>query len=618
MRGEYNEPNEPPHVQTFEYDQLNRLLKSEAYEMTSTVANSNLWNSINSVNNYKTNYSYDPNGNLTTLQRYNNEAVLMDDFTYNYQTGRNRLRHVNDAVADGVSTDDIDNQDADNYAYDKIGNLIKDEQEEIAQIEWNVSGKVKSITRAENSTKPDLEFRYDAMGNRVAKIAKPRPGGNPSNEDKWEYTYYIRDANGNTMATYSKKTIEDTDNDNYQMQYALEEHTLYGSSRLGVMSASHEAPLSILTIPNTVTFQTNGSFDLTTVIATLTQYTGNPNLKLHYIGAKQYELTNHLGNVLATVSDKKIPIEDNGEIVGFEADVKSAQLYYPFGMTARKYQAGNYKYDFNGKPTDVELVDWQDYGMRMYMKRLGRFPTVDPLHYKYAYYSPYHFAGNKPIVAVDLDGREDLWIHFVEQEDGSVIAITDYQKVSDLQNFLLNQQYGNGENTIGNSGTLLTYSSNITGEDRVISYTPDVATVSEYKYNVVYRSLLKLEHAHQGYQGDEGFKKFGEDMQKGSTYAKISGIVITALGFPEFGIPIYKIGDVMSQTSDVIQLVSEINDNDKEAAILTGSKIMLNYGGGRMIKETSKNDEVRDLGKQAAVDLYIDKTFENNNTEKND
>ena len=54
-----------------------------------------------------------------------------------------------------------------------------------------------------------------------------------------------------------------------------------------------------------------------------------------YTGKKQYELSNHLGNVLATITDKKIGVSlasDSSLIDHYEADVKTAQDYYPFGM----------------------------------------------------------------------------------------------------------------------------------------------------------------------------------------------------------------------------------------------------------------------------------------------
>ena len=52
-----------------------------------------------------------------------------------------------------------------------------------------------------------------------------------------------------------------------------------------------------------------------------------------------------------------------------------------------------------------------DYGFRIYNPALGKFLSVDPLVKNYAYYSPYHFAGNRPIWAIDLDGREDEWYY---------------------------------------------------------------------------------------------------------------------------------------------------------------------------------------------------------------
>ncbi len=71
---------------------------------------------------------------------------------------------------------------------------------------------------------------------------------------------------------------------------------------------------------------------------------------------------------------------------------------------------GSYRYGFNGKENDneVEGVGNQiDYGMRVYDPRIGRFMSVDPLIRQYPWYTPYQFAGNKPIFAVDLDGLEE-------------------------------------------------------------------------------------------------------------------------------------------------------------------------------------------------------------------
>jgi RHS repeat-associated protein len=68
-----------------------------------------------------------------------------------------------------------------------------------------------------------------------------------------------------------------------------------------------------------------------------------------------------------------------------------------------------HRFGFNGKENDNEIKgtgNQQDYGMRIYDPRLGRFLSVDPLTKDYPWYSPYQFAGNSPIKFIDLDGLE--------------------------------------------------------------------------------------------------------------------------------------------------------------------------------------------------------------------
>ena len=46
--------------------------------------------------------------------------------------------------------------------------------------------------------------------------------------------------------------------------------------------------------------------------------------------------------------------------------------------------------------------------MRMYDRRIGKLLSADPLFRDFPFYTPYQFAGNKPIAAIDLDGLEEL------------------------------------------------------------------------------------------------------------------------------------------------------------------------------------------------------------------
>ncbi len=148
------------------------------------------------------------------------------------------------------------------------------------------------------------------------------------------------------------------------------------------------------------------------------------------IGSRHYELTNHLGNVLTVVTDMKF---FNGEY--WEADVINVRDYYPFGMLMpeRSYTVdANYRYGFNGKENDNDVKgvegSQQDYGMRIYDPRLGRFLSVDPLTKEYPWYTPYQFAGNKPINSIDLDGAEELKVfdkreNFVTLNINKVIVV---------------------------------------------------------------------------------------------------------------------------------------------------------------------------------------------------
>jgi RHS repeat-associated protein len=90
----------------------------------------------------------------------------------------------------------------------------------------------------------------------------------------------------------------------------------------------------------------------------------------------------------------------------------TAQDYYPFGMMSRVVLPNSgvpYKFGFNGKLNDNEVKGMgneQDYGMRIYDPRVGRFLSVDPLTMDYPWLTPFQYAGNDPINYIDIDGLE--------------------------------------------------------------------------------------------------------------------------------------------------------------------------------------------------------------------
>jgi len=120
------------------------------------------------------------------------------------------------------------------------------------------------------------------------------------------------------------------------MAFYCSERSLYGSSRLGVFKSSTALSNAIPTW-----LSINYQFNPTPIAVNRT--TGN----------KHFELSNHLGNVLAVVSDYKKPIiAPTGYADHFQAVVLSTQDYYPFGsvMVGRGFvgdTVDNYRFGFN-------------------------------------------------------------------------------------------------------------------------------------------------------------------------------------------------------------------------------------------------------------------------------
>jgi len=368
---------------TYRYDQLNRLTAMRQHSLAN---NAITWNTISTGLPYKEDVSYDGNGNILSYVRYGSGAsgkgLPMDSMKYVYPRDvsgyltSNRLTQVQDSVVNDAYTEDISNQSSNNYLYDNIGNLIKDTEGGITNIQWTVYGKIKTIAKADGSS---LEYRYDASGNRIYKAY--------THTGITDKTWYVRDAQGNTLAIYGNKDGGTT--------LYWKEQQLYGSSRLGIW----EPNLAVGTDASTI---------------------------WDNLGLKRYELSNHLGNVLATISDKPVLEGDH-----YKAELLSAQDYYPFGMLQpdRSYSLGSYRYGFNGKEDDNEAKgagNQQDYGMRIYDPRLGRFLSVDPLTKGFPYYTPYQFAGNTPIQAIDLDGGEELHYTMTLNTNGTTsLKLTD-------------------------------------------------------------------------------------------------------------------------------------------------------------------------------------------------
>jgi len=358
-----------PLLYVYGYDQLNRLTRQSAFNGLNVATN--VWTPV-SINDYKENISYDGNGNIKTYVRNGNYLVtnttaVMDNLTYNYARDingvlqNNRLTYIKDAVTGTLYNTDINTQASSNYKYDPIGNITNDGS---TTFTWNVYGKLLTVGGTATIT-----YAYNASQQRVSK------------KNGTVTTFYVRDAQGSPLAIY----------DNVGSTVNWKEQHLYGSSRVGIW------------LPNLS--------NIVTVGAGSTQW--------EISGLKQYELSNHLGNTLAAITDRRVQHINGSTVDYLLPDIVNAQDYYPFGMLqpGRTYALGsNYRYGFNGKENDNDIKKddvgvympgvQQDYGMRIYDPRVGRFLSVDPLTQKYSDLTPYQFASNRPVDGTDLDGKE--------------------------------------------------------------------------------------------------------------------------------------------------------------------------------------------------------------------
>lgn len=85
--------------------------------------------------------------------------------------------------------------------------------------------------------------------------------------------------------------------------------------------------------------------------------------------------------------------------------VVDKEEYYPFGDSSlRTFSKKRYRYV--GKEKDLESGLYY-YGARYYAAWTCRFIRVDPLAADYPFYTPYNYAGNKPVNKIDIDGMQE-------------------------------------------------------------------------------------------------------------------------------------------------------------------------------------------------------------------
>ncbi len=215
-----------------------------------------------------------------------------------------------------------------------------------------------------------------------------------------------------------------------EQQYTLQETYLYGSSRLGVKNQQLTLSTRIASVQNgSLTPIGNAILNTDSLFTGTAAVYGLPKAPTARVfnrtwGLKQYELSNHLGNVQVTVSDKKIGVLSSNQVdfVAYEPEVKSATDYYAYGMEmpGKTYQSTAYRYGMNTQEKDNEIYGPGNTLGALYWEydaRTARRWNVDPVVKEYE--GGYTTFGGNPIWSTDINGDDSLKVN---SKTGNVMA----------------------------------------------------------------------------------------------------------------------------------------------------------------------------------------------------
>ena len=214
----------------FTYDGLDRVLNATYGETASISTN---------ANRFSENVTgYDKNGNIKSLQRYGQTGAsaygLIDNLTFTLNG--NQLSRVDDAVstaAYGTNTAFVNGASvAGEYAYDANGNLTKDLNKGITDIQYNVLNLPSTVSFSDGST---ITYTYGADGTKLRTVHKIGSTttttdycGNVIYENgtqklllteegyinltgTQQYHYYLKDHQGNNRVVINQSgTVEET------------------------------------------------------------------------------------------------------------------------------------------------------------------------------------------------------------------------------------------------------------------------------------------------------------------------------------------------------------------------------------------------------------------------
>jgi RHS repeat-associated protein len=183
----------------------------------------------------------------------------MDVLTYNYLSGTNKLRHVDDTVPPGNYSSDLDDQEPDNYTYDGNGSMQQDIANGIGFVIYDMHNMPVTLYKTDGT---QYQFAYDADGNRVRKaqgtatypmyfngadgktevvvptvltathniLGNDMVGQVKRSSSTWSRYYYLKDHLGNIRVTVNASGGVENADDYYPFGMQMEGRSVAGSA----------------------------------------------------------------------------------------------------------------------------------------------------------------------------------------------------------------------------------------------------------------------------------------------------------------------------------------------------------------------------------------------------
>ena len=203
-------------TQYFAGDYNDRFANPSDLNFTSTYDKSNrLLKTTGTSKNFEVENTYDKDGNIVTLKRHDSQGSILDNFSYGFYSGSNKVSKVMGS--------------SNQYTYDANGNMTKDDINNNREIKYACPfGDHRNLmiqvlhkeTVIEDSVIYLTYYNYDETGNRYAKTVYKYTGssfepdapseGDASTSGNWSLQYYeiySRDVSGKIVAIFRDEAV---------------------------------------------------------------------------------------------------------------------------------------------------------------------------------------------------------------------------------------------------------------------------------------------------------------------------------------------------------------------------------------------------------------------------